>query len=157
MFLRTHVGKAKALFLFALAISSPPGAWAQEAGLWGWVSDRQTNQPVVAEVSIVHLAPPQVRFLHARGNATGAWEMKGLPAGEKILITRAEGYGFAWQRVVLEAGQILGPVDFALEKAATLEGQVLDELGLAVAGATVGIAYRDMPPVTFGWQTLADR
>ena len=52
---------------------------AQEAQLWGWVIDAQTNQPLVGDVSIIHPAQPHVQFFHARTDASGAYEMKGLP------------------------------------------------------------------------------
>jgi len=53
----------------------------------------------------------------------------------------------------LEPGLVTGPVDFALEKAATIEGQVVDDQGAPLAGATVRLAYKDLPAVTFDWQT----
>jgi len=48
---------------------------------------------------------------------------------------------------------VTGPVDFALEKAATLEGQVVDDQGAPLAGATVRLAYKNLPAITFDWQT----
>lgn len=149
-----HKGIARILSLavFALLSAYTP-ANAQDAAIWGWVIEAQTLKPLVGEVSIIHLNRVHTQFFHVRTNATGAYEMKDLPAGEKIVIARAEGYGFAWQRVVLVPGQALGPIEFALERAATLEGQVVDEQGLPLAGATVRLAFKDMPPVVFGWQT----
>jgi len=151
--MRHHRKIARISFLLILFLSVTASANAQEAELWGWVIAAETNQPLVADVSIIHPAPPHVQFFHARTNLTGAYEMKGLPPGEKIVIARADGYGFAWKQVVLEPGVVTGPVDFALEKAATLEGQVVDDQGAPLAGATVRLAYKDLPAVTFDWQT----
>lgn len=145
-------GRARWLLLVALGLTLSGQAQGQEAGLWGWVVDAQTNQPLVAEVSIVHSVRPHIQFFHVRSNAIGAWDLKGLPPGEKIVIARAQGYGFGWKRVVVELGVLFGAVDFALEKAATVEGQVTDELGLPVAGAIVRLAYKDLPPVVFAWE-----
>lgn len=126
---------------------------AQEAGLWGWVMDAQTRQPLVADVSIVHLQPPHLQFFHARTDSTGFYEMQSLPPGEIILIARAEGFGFAWKRVTLEPEEALRRVVLALERAAVLEGQVVDEQGQPMAGVTVRLGYKDMPPVIFDYLT----
>ena len=139
-----------ALISFILIVSP---ASAQEATLWGALKDAQTARPLVGDVSIIHPAPLQMRLYHAKTTPNGLYEMSALPAGEKIVIARAEGYGFAWQRVLLEPGQNFGPVEFSLETAATLEGRVLDEQGLPVVGATVRLAYQYMPAVIFDWQT----
>lgn len=128
-------------------------AQAQETGLWGTLKDAESLEPLTGHVSIVHAARPNIQFFHAQASLFGMYELNGLPPGEKILIARAEGYGFAWKQVTLEPGEILSGVDFALEKAARLEGQVVDPQGLPVAGATVRLAYKDMPPVVFDYQS----
>lgn len=127
-------------------------AQAQETGLWGTLKDAESLEPLTGHVSIVHAARPNIQFFHAQASLLGMYEMNGLPPGEKIVIARAEGYGFAWKQVTLQPGEILSGVDFALEKAATLQGQVGDPQGLPVAGATVRLAYKDMPPVIFDYQ-----
>ncbi len=119
-----HKRIAKSFSGLMLLLCVAAAAHAQEGTLWGSAKDGRTGQFLSAEVSIIHPARPHVQFFYAQSSPATGWEMRSLPPGEKILIARAEGYGFAWQRVVVEPGQTLGPVDFALQKAATLEGQV---------------------------------
>lgn len=126
---------------------------AQDAGLWGWVTDAQSQEPLAAHISVVHTQLPHAQFFHARVSSAGLFEMKNLPPGKKLLIARAEGYGFAWKEIDLGASGDTGPVSFALERAATIEGKVVNEQGQPVKGVTVEIAYDDLPPVVFEYMT----
>ncbi|MFQ5664269.1 MAG: collagen binding domain-containing protein [Terriglobia bacterium] len=115
------------------------------------MKDGSTLRPLAADVSIVHLEGSHTQLFHARTDTNGWYQARSLPPGSKILIARAEGFGFAVREVVLESGQILGPVNFELEKAASVQGLVVDEQGLPLEGATVRVVYPDAPPVVFGW------
>lgn len=113
----------------ALVVSSPTRLKAQSAELWGTVKDGGTQQSLLADISIAHLESRQTRFFHVRADANGWYAARSLPPGRTILIARAEGFGFAATELVLEPGQILGPVNFELEKAASVWGIVIDEQG----------------------------
>jgi len=117
-----------ALALALLLFSSPVGSKAQATQLWGTVTDAQTRTPLAADVSIVRAQGPHIQFSYARTDATGGYELGCLPPGKTLLVARAERYGFAVEEIVLEPGQILGPVDFALEKAASVWGRFANEL-----------------------------
>jgi len=146
-------GRFAAIVFTAACVSLALYAQGTGATLWGTVRDAATRASLVADISIVSLERTQIQLWHARSDKNGWYEARSLPPGKKMLIARADGFGFAFREVMLVAGQVLEPVDFDLQRAAQVSGRVLDEQGLPLEGARVRVVYPSSPPVMLDWQT----
>lgn len=70
--------------------------------------------------------------------ASGAFKLEGLSAGNGVIVVRAEGFAEARQEVALEhPGDIASGLVIRLQPIATIDGLVRDASGTAVTGALV--------------------
>lgn len=88
--------------------------------------------------------PDRMSFRLDPSSSNGSFEFHGVAPGQKLVYVRPNrGYGFAYEYVNVKDVDAIQHVDFPLERAATVSGVVVDELGKPVPHATAVLLYTD--------------
>jgi len=102
----------------------------------GVVADSAGKAIADAEVALTDLGETPKKQI-VRTDSKGGFSFVSTQAGEFHLVVQAKGYAPGYKPV--EAERDLKPIQFALVKATPLKGQVVDNTGKPVAGATVAL------------------
>jgi hypothetical protein len=108
----------------------------------GSIAGRITGQgagPVRGEVT-AFTGGGALQIRNATTDDQGSFTIE-IPAGEALLVARAEGYVSEERRLLVRPGPGNGRVQFSLARAGSVSGRVFDETGAGVPGARVWITY----------------
>lgn len=151
-----------ALLLCAVALLAPlatlTARQTEQATLRGKISARDTGAPLAAEIGLALQTRRGLVFKHARADATGAFEVTGLPAGELHLSTKHDGYAVEHATLRLAEGDDQS-VELHPVKAKTVRGVITDEQQQPLADAHVKVFYAQDTPAqqavfnTYQWET----
>lgn len=139
-----------------LAASTGKSAGGSE--IVGRVIERDSGNPLGAEIGLSIRGNRSITLRHIRSSAQGAFEIASLPAGDMQLTTKLEGYASEHQSVSLGENQTRY-VEFRLTRVRTVRGLILNPNGNPVAGAHVRVIYPEETPAqgvirtTYQWET----
>jgi Carboxypeptidase regulatory-like domain len=111
-----------------------------EAKIIGKVIERETLQPLSAEIAIAGRDQRNLFLRHSRASADGLFEISDLPAGELHLTTKLDGYAAEHLSVSLNNGESRY-LEFYLIKGRTVRGVVRDQMNTPISGARVNVIY----------------
>ncbi len=122
-------------------------ALEDSASIQGNVIDAATGKPVEAVVLLISRNPPREIGTRTVATSNGRFELDGLSTGNATVIVRAEGFAPTTATVALTKRETA--IEIPIQRAASIQGIVLDPDGTPVARAKVVPMYaaglRDKP------------
>jgi hypothetical protein len=147
------------LLVALILLCLPLRAFSEQAenpmSLLGRVIDRDTGEPLQAELSMILRGMGGITIRHIRASEEGTFEILNLSAGNVLLTTKLEGYA-SEQQSLLIANFKSRSIEFRLQRSVGVRGIISNNTGAPIEDAQIRVIYAEDPasqaPISASYQ-----